>query len=86
MHRHFVLLLDSVGLGMQLSDRGRIVAMNWALSAANDSAGRLGSAKTGPLFGRLVDELQLQVIGALALPCRAVGQLSSMLCLFAISA
>ena len=47
---------------MQLCDRGRVVALNWALNAANDSAGRLGSAKTGPLFGRLVDELQLQVI------------------------
>ena len=46
---------------MQFSDRGRVAALNWALNAANDSASRLGSAKTGPLFGRLVDELQLQV-------------------------
>ena len=49
------------GSGMQFSDRGRVAALNWALNAANDSASRLGSAKTGPLFGRLVDELQLQV-------------------------
>ena len=46
--------------GMQICEKGRLFAVNWTLNAVNASSGKLNSAKAGPLFGRLIDELQLQ--------------------------